>query len=202
MSARGRSASTCRSTCSWPNPFFAQAVIVAKDVAARDRLQAKLEQVLAEEFPNVVARVSPLELGPPVGWPVQYRVSGPDPSVVRVDRASTSPRSWPRARTRCGPISTGSSRRARCASASTRTRPACSGLSSEALAGVLNTVITGTPVTQVRDDIYLVDVRGPRHRRAARVARRRCRPCRCRCPTAAPCRSASSPRSSSPRTSR
>ena len=32
------------------------------------------------------------------------------------------------------------------------------GLSSEALAGVLNTVITGTPVTQVRDDIYLVNV--------------------------------------------
>ena len=32
------------------------------------------------------------------------------------------------------------------------------GLSSQALAGVLNTVISGTPVTQVRDDIYLVDV--------------------------------------------
>ena len=64
-------------------PFFAQAVIIAKDVAARDRLQAKLEQVLAEQFPNVIGRVAPLELGPPVGWPVQYRVSGPDPSVVR-----------------------------------------------------------------------------------------------------------------------
>ena len=35
----------------------------------------------------MVASVSPLELGPPVGWPVQYRVSGPDPSVVRDDRA-------------------------------------------------------------------------------------------------------------------
>ena len=31
----------------------------------------------------MVGRVSPLELGPPVGWPVQYRVSGPDPTVVR-----------------------------------------------------------------------------------------------------------------------
>ena len=52
-----------------PNPFFSQAVIVAKDVAARNRLQAKLEKALAEEFPSVVGRVYPLELGPPVGWP-------------------------------------------------------------------------------------------------------------------------------------
>ena len=107
------------------NPFFAQAVIVAKDVAARDRLQAKLEQTLAEEFPNVIGRVSPLELGPPVGWPVQYRVSGPDPRWC-ARSPSTLPVPWPRARTRSGPTSTGSSRRARCASASTRTRRACS----------------------------------------------------------------------------
>ena len=60
------------------NDFFAQAVVIAKDVAARKRLQATLEKKLAEEFPSIVSRVSPLELGPPVGWPVQYRVSGPD----------------------------------------------------------------------------------------------------------------------------
>ncbi|MBO0743332.1 MAG: efflux RND transporter permease subunit, partial [Hyphomicrobiaceae bacterium] len=59
-----------------PNDFFAQAVIVAKDVAARERLRVKLEKALASEFPGVVARVYPLELGPPVGWPIQYRVSG------------------------------------------------------------------------------------------------------------------------------
>ncbi len=66
-----------------PNDFFAQAVVVAKDIAARERLQAKLEKVLAEQMPSLVTRVSPLELGPPVGWPVQYRVSGPDLSQVR-----------------------------------------------------------------------------------------------------------------------
>ena len=65
------------------NPFFAQFVIVAKDIESRERLQAKLEKVLAEDFPEVVSRVSPLELGPPVGWPLQYRVSGPDPDRVR-----------------------------------------------------------------------------------------------------------------------
>ena len=50
---------------------------------ARDRLQLKLEKALAEQFPDVVARVSPLELGPPVGWPLQYRVSGSDANEVR-----------------------------------------------------------------------------------------------------------------------
>ena len=60
-----------------PNNFFAQAVLVAKDVPARDRLKVKLEKLLANEFPSVVARVYPLELGPPVGWPVQYRISRP-----------------------------------------------------------------------------------------------------------------------------
>src|SRR5262249_18394835 len=66
-----------------PNSFFSQVVIVAKDVAARNRLHAKLETVLAEQFPGVVSRVYPLELGPPVGWPLQYRVSGPDTDRVR-----------------------------------------------------------------------------------------------------------------------
>ncbi len=65
------------------NPFFGQFVVVAKDLEARERLHDKLEKVLAEEFPGVVSRVSPLELGPPVGWPLQYRISGPDKDEVR-----------------------------------------------------------------------------------------------------------------------
>ena len=70
----------------WPRTFVCLVGrLFARDfnVAARERLHAKLEKVLAEQMPNVVARVSPLELGPPVGWPVQYRVSGPDLAQVR-----------------------------------------------------------------------------------------------------------------------
>src|SRR6516164_10913650 len=66
-----------------PNDFFTQAVVLAKDVAARERLQKKLETALAENFPSAVSSVSPLGLGPPVGWPLQYRVSGPDVEQVR-----------------------------------------------------------------------------------------------------------------------
>ncbi|MFO1036238.1 MAG: efflux RND transporter permease subunit [Geminicoccaceae bacterium] len=139
------------------NPFFAQAVIVAKDVDARERLHAKLEKTLAEEFPNVISRVSPLELGPPVGWPVQYRVSGPDPQVVRsiaLDLAQTVAASPDTLRTNYDWVEPTREVRVRVDQDEARLL----GLSSEALAGVLNTVVTGTPVTQVRDDIYLVNV--------------------------------------------
>ncbi|MGO4674433.1 efflux RND transporter permease subunit [Bosea sp. 2YAB26] len=140
-----------------PNDFFSQAVIVAKDVPARDRLQAKLEELLAKEFPNVVARVYPLELGPPVGWPVQYRVSGPDIAEVRsiamklAQVVATSPKTeqinfdW---------IEPARELRLRVDQDEARRL----GLSSQALAAILNTVVSGTVVTQVRDDIYLVDV--------------------------------------------
>ena len=66
-----------------PNDFVAQSVLVTKSLAARERVRAKLEAALPDKFPSVVSRVYPLELGPPVGWPVQYRVSGPDANKVR-----------------------------------------------------------------------------------------------------------------------
>src|SRR5262249_36246299 len=45
-----------------PNNFFTQAVIVAKDVASRERLRDKLGKALANDFPEVVGRIYPLEL--------------------------------------------------------------------------------------------------------------------------------------------
>src|SRR5258705_3843913 len=65
------------------NDFFAQSVIVTKSLEGRERLRSRLEPVLTEKFPGVVSRLSALELGPPVGWPLQYRVSGPEPVRVR-----------------------------------------------------------------------------------------------------------------------
>src|SRR5262249_61954932 len=66
-----------------PNDFFSQFVVVAKDIAARERLANKLQRALDDDFSGAVTRIVPLELGPPVGWPVQYRLSGPDVNEVR-----------------------------------------------------------------------------------------------------------------------
>jgi multidrug efflux pump subunit AcrB len=140
-----------------PNDFFTQSVVVAKDVAARERIRAKLETLLANDFPNAITRVSPLELGPPVGWPVQYRVSGPDAGTVReiafklAQVIAANPKAngvnfdW---------IEPARQVRIRV----NQDKARLLGLSSQTLAGVLNTVISGTTVTQVRDDIYLIDI--------------------------------------------
>ena len=101
--------------------------------------------------------MSPLGLGPPVGWPVQYRVSGPEISQVRSIAL------------RLGQIVAGDpsarqvnfdwmepARMVRVEIDQDEAR--LIGLSSQAIASVMNTVVTGVPVTQVRDGIYLVDV--------------------------------------------
>ena len=67
-----------------PNPNFAQIVIVTKNLAARERVKARLEQALAEgAVPEARTRVDRFVFGPPVGFPVQFRVIGPDPMMVR-----------------------------------------------------------------------------------------------------------------------
>src|SRR5262245_19535991 len=65
------------------NDFFAQAVVVTKGHAVRHKVLARLEKAFANDFDALMARVTPLELGPPVGWPLRFRVSGPDPSKTR-----------------------------------------------------------------------------------------------------------------------
>jgi multidrug efflux pump subunit AcrB len=139
------------------NEFFAQAVVVAKDFEARKRLEVRLEQLLAEEFPDVIGRVAPLELGPPVGWPLQWRVSGPDKDeVTRIARevaqvmgASPNARhvnfDWMEP-----------ARQLKVVIDQEQARQL--GVSSASIGAVLNAAITGTTIIQVRDDIYLVDV--------------------------------------------
>ena len=139
------------------NPFFSQIVIVATDLDARKRLQPRLERLLKEEFPEVVGRVSPLELGPPVGWPVQYRVIGPDKDAVArvaLDVAAVVAKSPDTRDLNYDWIEPARKLRVRVDQDQARLL----GLSSSALGGVLNAAMTGSTITQVRDDIYLVDV--------------------------------------------
>ena len=140
-----------------PNDFFAQTVVVTKGLEQRERVKAKLEQALATEFPSVVGRVYPLELGPPVGWPLQYRVSGPEPDQVRAiafkvaqvigsdPGAANVNYNWMEpARTIRIRVDQDQAR--------------LLGLSSQDLALSLNTVVSGVTATQMRSGIYLVDV--------------------------------------------
>lgn len=66
-----------------PQTRFAQFVIRAKTIPDREAIRSWLIHTLNEEFPTVVTRVSRLENGPPVGYPIQLRVSGEHIDIVR-----------------------------------------------------------------------------------------------------------------------
>ena len=70
-----------------PATNFSQVVIKAKSIDDREEVRLWLMDLLNKEFPDVRARVSRLENGPPVGYPIQFRVSGEDiPTVRRIAR--------------------------------------------------------------------------------------------------------------------
>jgi multidrug efflux pump len=62
------------------SPNYAEIVAVATDSKSRDRVIARLRAALERDFPGVRARLERLPNGPPVGYPVQFRVSGEDPA--------------------------------------------------------------------------------------------------------------------------
>ena len=66
-----------------PNPGYAVFVVMTKGLEAREKVRLRLMASVNEQFPNVWVRVTRLELGPPVGFPVQFRVVGPDTQKVR-----------------------------------------------------------------------------------------------------------------------
>ena len=140
------------------NDFFAQAVVVTKGFKARAGVQQRILAALRRpEFEQVLARVSPLELGPPVGWPLKFRVSGPDPTKVRElahSFASLLGRT-PHARNIHFDWNE-PSKVVRVEVDQDRARSL--GLSSQSLSETINAVLSGTNVTQVRDSIYLVDI--------------------------------------------
>jgi len=140
-----------------PNDAFAQAVVVTKGLEQRERVKARLEQALATQFPNVTGRVSPLELGPPVGWPLQYRVHGPQEEEVRkiaFKVAQIMGAGGTVQNVNYNWMEPGRTVRVRVDQDQARLL----GLSSEQIAQAVDTVVSGVTATQMRSGIYLVDV--------------------------------------------
>ncbi|MBK6008664.1 efflux RND transporter permease subunit [Ramlibacter ginsenosidimutans] len=66
-----------------PNPGYAQFIVMTKDMEARERVRARFMALTPQQFPQAWLRVTRLEMGPAVGYPVQFRVVGPDTQKVR-----------------------------------------------------------------------------------------------------------------------
>jgi multidrug efflux pump subunit AcrB len=67
----------------FPQSNVSQFIIIPKDLKVRESLRVKLPALLAQEFPEVRGRVKLLPNGPPVPYPVQFRVVGEDPIALR-----------------------------------------------------------------------------------------------------------------------
>src|SRR5574343_36924 len=67
----------------FPQSNVSHFIVLAQDLKKREALLASLPALLAQEFPEVRGRVKLLPNGPPVPYPVQFRVMGPDPAVLR-----------------------------------------------------------------------------------------------------------------------
>jgi multidrug efflux pump subunit AcrB len=139
------------------NPYFGQTVIVTKDIQARDRVKAAIEKTLRDEFVGTDAFVKLLELGPPVGRPVQYRISGPDiqtlrshaqelAAIVNANPSVVSPTfDWNEpARVLKVDVLQDKARQL--------------GVTSQDIAAALNSIVGGATITQIRDATYLVSV--------------------------------------------
>lgn len=142
-----------------PAPWFGQVVIVAKDIEARNRLRTDIQAYLSKTFPGTDAFVKLLDIGPPVGKPVQYRISGPD--IQKVRQLAQQFGSIIGAHPLLSNMAYDWNEPSRVVKVDVLQDKARQlGVSSQDIATLLNDVVKGTAVTQVRDDIYLVDVVG------------------------------------------
>ncbi|MCW1996961.1 UNVERIFIED_ORG: multidrug efflux pump subunit AcrB [Bradyrhizobium japonicum] len=142
------------------NTWFGQMVVVTRGgIKARDQVKAQFEDYLKKTFPGTDTYVKLLEVGPPVGRPVQFRLSGPDIAKVRdlAQKLAGIVRSSPD----LGNVVFDWMEPARVVKVDVLQDKARQlGVTSEDIASTLNSVLEGTPITQVRDSIDLVSVTG------------------------------------------
>ncbi len=142
-----------------PNPGYAQFVIMTRDLQAREAVRARLMALFErnELFPALRGRVARLEFGPPVGFPVQFRVVGPDVNEVR--RAAEAVRQVVARSPLVRDVQLDWGEQARVQRVQLDTHKLAQlGLASSDVSQVLQTVLQGAPVTQMRRGEELVDV--------------------------------------------
>jgi len=148
-------------------PNFAQFVITAKSVKDREKLAQWLEPELRDKFPAIRTRLSRLENGPPVGYPVQFRVSGDDIATVRsiAERVAATLRANPGTRGVQFDWDEPAERSVRFEVDQKKAREL--GVSSEDISSFLAMTLSGYTVTQYRerDKLISVDLRAPKAER-------------------------------------
>lgn len=141
-----------------PNTSFAVTVLDTADAATRDRVRGRIEEFVAQGgLPEARVRVTPLFLGPPVGFPVQFRVIGPDPMKVR--EAAYQVRNAMRENPKTVDVNLDWNEQAKAVRLVVdQDRARILGLTPRDISESLQSLLTGVNITQVRDGIELVNV--------------------------------------------
>jgi multidrug efflux pump len=141
-----------------PNEAFAEIVIVARDVEARERIKARLEKAVNDGvMTEARVRVDRFNFGPPVGFPVQFRVIGPDTKTVRdiAYKVRDLVKQNPNVR---DPQLNWNEQSPYLRLVVDQDRARALGLTPQDVSQALSMLISGAPVTTVRDGVEKVEV--------------------------------------------
>ncbi|MGM9427269.1 efflux RND transporter permease subunit [Hydrogenophaga sp. MI9] len=141
----------------FPQSNVSQMIVLPKDLVARERIRKALPALLATEFPEVRGRVKLLPNGPPVPYPVQFRVVGPDPAVLRGlgDELKVLMRANPNMR---GVNDNWNESVKALRLEIDQTKARALGVSSQSIATATRTALTGSTVGQYRQGDKLIDI--------------------------------------------
>jgi multidrug efflux pump len=141
----------------FPQTNVSQLIVLPQDLKARETLRKALPQMLAQEFPEPRARVKLLPNGPPVPYPVQFRVVGPDPKVLRLraDEVKAIMRTNPAAR---GVNDNWNENIKVVRFEVDEVKARSLGVTAQSIAQAMRTLLVGTTVEQFREDIKLIDI--------------------------------------------
>ena len=141
----------------FPQSNVSQFIVLPQELAQRKALLAQIPIILAQEFPEVRARVKLLPNGPPVPYPVQFRVVGPDPTVLRTraDEAKALLREHPHMR---GVNDNWNESVKVIRLEVDQEKARAVGVSSQAIAQASRTLLTGMNIGQFREGDKLIDI--------------------------------------------
>ena len=141
----------------FPQTNVTEMIVLPKDMATREVLRRKLPALLAEEFPEARGRVKLLANGPPVQYPVQFRLVGPDPLVLRpwAEEMKTAMRAHPNMR---GVNDNWNESVKVLRLDIDQDKARALGVTSQAIAQASRTVLSGTNVGQYREGDRLIDI--------------------------------------------
>jgi multidrug efflux pump subunit AcrB len=141
----------------FPQSNVSQLIVVPEDLKRRESLRLALPLVLAQEFPEARARVKLLPNGPPVPYPVQFRVVGPDPLVLRT--RADEVKSQMRANTATRGVNDNWNESVKVVRLEVdQAKARALGVTSQSIAQAMRTLLVGSTVEQFREDNKLIDI--------------------------------------------